>query len=860
MKRTLITFIIFLLAASFAVGALAYEVPSDVAGTDYEVPVSVLMPLGIVTGYPDGTYRPENEITRAEFCALMIRTLSLEEVMVGLNHQSVFSDVDQDHWAYGHISVAYDLGLINGFPDGTFRPDENITGEQAVKIAVNMLGYEPVALEEGGYPNGYIEVGADVGLFKGLPTLSYENMKRGYTARLIYNALYINLMEKTSNGSYSVSDDKTLLLKRLDYLGIEQKSGIVTANELTDLYSDKRMRKGDIEIDSVRYQAGDIDTTELLGYRVTYYAHKESGVLLSVVKDINENETFTIKHSDINTVALPEISYFEGNKIKRERVPTGIPVVYNGKRWYGYTDEDLHIVSGNITLLDNNDDGEYDILFVNTHTNYMVDEVDAENSRVVIKPFSDNGESRFGGRSYIDFADSTISLYLYDAEGNEMAFTDLQRNQLLSAYTSKDQAYAKFFAVDEKITGTVEEVGSDGEVVIDGVNYRRARNEKKEYLLNMKLGESGEYWLDLEGEIAAKRTVSSEDVPAKAKSELTYGYVEAVAVSGPFGANVQFKMLLKLSDGTQKIKIYDLDNTVTVNGYSKDAAEALEIVSPGEEFVPCLIGFELDGEDHIKSITTLEQMIPPDYRIYSSKTKAFDNMYYILDENLVFLVDVDNEDSLYDLKIDLANGMNYYVEIYENEVDQDTTDRIYVAHTTIEYANKKMPDTSNPVFVEKLTSFLDEETGSARYRMYAFSGKEAVSLMLSDDMDASGIETGTVMYISVDSNGEVYDYKKVADLPVTESYRLGIGGKTERISGTVLSLEQNADESSVILTVEFKQYGQTKSAAYEIAGKPIYAFNKSTNTVELGTLDDIAEGEWIFLSINNLDVAMVIVY
>ena len=77
--------------------------------------------LGIITGYPDGTFKPNKPITRAEFAAIAAR---FDETQSGKS--ATFSDVI-GHWAAKEIGIAYYNDWIKGYPDGTFKPDQNIT-------------------------------------------------------------------------------------------------------------------------------------------------------------------------------------------------------------------------------------------------------------------------------------------------------------------------------------------------------------------------------------------------------------------------------------------------------------------------------------------------------------------------------------------------------------------------------------------------------------------------------------------------------------------------------------------------------------------------------------------------------------
>ncbi|MDR0570272.1 MAG: S-layer homology domain-containing protein, partial [Clostridiales Family XIII bacterium] len=85
--------------------------------------------------YGDGTFRPGQGITRSEFTAIAARFDDLTG-----DGESPFGDVAQGYWAYGQILSAYGKGWINGYPDGNFKPEGAITRAEAITIVDRILG------------------------------------------------------------------------------------------------------------------------------------------------------------------------------------------------------------------------------------------------------------------------------------------------------------------------------------------------------------------------------------------------------------------------------------------------------------------------------------------------------------------------------------------------------------------------------------------------------------------------------------------------------------------------------------------------------------------------------------------------
>lgn len=95
--------------------------------------ISYMSKLGMVKGYPDGNFMPRTAITRAEFAAMATRFADLSA------GSKTFTDVAKDHWAYDVIQKAAGAGWISGYPDGSFKPDQPITRAEVVAITNRML-------------------------------------------------------------------------------------------------------------------------------------------------------------------------------------------------------------------------------------------------------------------------------------------------------------------------------------------------------------------------------------------------------------------------------------------------------------------------------------------------------------------------------------------------------------------------------------------------------------------------------------------------------------------------------------------------------------------------------------------------
>lgn len=107
---------------------------ADVEGGKwYSQPIAFMARMGIVNGYPNGTFRPDQPITRAEFAKVAARFDSLD-----FPENNAFVDVPASHWANLYVNSAYEKGWINGYSDGKFEPERNISRAEVMALVNRM--------------------------------------------------------------------------------------------------------------------------------------------------------------------------------------------------------------------------------------------------------------------------------------------------------------------------------------------------------------------------------------------------------------------------------------------------------------------------------------------------------------------------------------------------------------------------------------------------------------------------------------------------------------------------------------------------------------------------------------------------
>lgn len=176
------------------------ELFTDVSGHYAENHIVSLASKGVISGYGDGTFKPDANITRAEFASMVVNSLE-KACGYTLSKSSVFADT-AGHWSETIVGKLVACGIVNGFEDGTFKPDIEITRGQAAIMASNMLHWCGVTAQSatpypdtiGHYADAHIQTLQHFGVVNGYEDGTFKpdiSITRGQAAMMILNCLAV---------------------------------------------------------------------------------------------------------------------------------------------------------------------------------------------------------------------------------------------------------------------------------------------------------------------------------------------------------------------------------------------------------------------------------------------------------------------------------------------------------------------------------------------------------------------------------------------------------------------------------------------------------------------------------------------
>ncbi len=278
---------------------------TGISNTSDTEKIDVLRLLEIVKGDENGNLNLDAPVTRAEFVKMALCASTYKDTADETLSYSLFPDVTGSHWAAGYISSAIQAGWISGYLDGTFRPENRVTLEEAVVIALKMLGYTNEDFQ-GTYPESQLAKYEQTDLDTSINASRGDVLTRLECMKLIYNTLCTKnkagVYYCTTLG-YSADADNTV-----DYLTLLSNNMTGPFVNIDGSYKNVVSFSDDANIQV--YRDGKLsDIGALADYDVYYYCDKLKTVWTYTDKDFGIISAVSPNRETPQTVSIGQTTY-----------------------------------------------------------------------------------------------------------------------------------------------------------------------------------------------------------------------------------------------------------------------------------------------------------------------------------------------------------------------------------------------------------------------------------------------------------------------------------------------------------------------------------------------------------------------
>lgn len=205
MKKRVLSLLLALLTAASLLALPAQAASANRfydLGSDAFMSVEPLRLMGIMDGFSDGNFRPGGQLTRAQFCKMVVCALNAEDELGLYRTVTIYPDVKPSHWAAAYINMtAKGKQAISGFSDGKFYPDRTVTLGQAATILLRTLGYKDENIG-GVWPDSYLSFAASIGLTDGVDTAKGNSPLTRADAAILFTNLLRADVQGESGGNF----------------------------------------------------------------------------------------------------------------------------------------------------------------------------------------------------------------------------------------------------------------------------------------------------------------------------------------------------------------------------------------------------------------------------------------------------------------------------------------------------------------------------------------------------------------------------------------------------------------------------------------------------------------------------------
>lgn len=774
------------------------DIDPSVVGEKVSESVERLVSMGIINGYPDGTFKPNNSITRAEFCVVMVKFEGMQDY-INPDALTGFEDLDTDAnyaWARPYVAMAVERGIINGFEDKTFRAADPVTYEQAIKMIICSLGYG----EEGRMPtiigdwsSGYVALAMRLRVTSGTSIANKTApTTRGTVAVLVNNALDVEKADiKTESGDKLL--DGTKPGEKLDY---EEVKGIVTGTFITELEDgDSSVPRNHIMIDDEYYEIGfSTDPNEFLGCEVKATVDNDND---EGDYPIAKNLSITSKTNVVEIEADLLGDYADGileyqtkrdSNYREAKIDEDNIVIFNNKYDENYNIENLteDLENGNVVLVDNNGDKKFDVVRINSYEVFVVASKNSSSQKITFMY-----DAEYEGENTMTFPnESTAVIFSLTRNGKAIKFSDISKWDVLNIKRSPadcdGKEYYEVVVTRETVSGTITERDSDDEsAIVIGTDEYYIADSFLEYegedKPSLEVGEYTQVYLDESGKIVAAAEATTKNSAEK------YAYLVYLRQDSD-NSEYDLEFMLYTTDG--KFIQIGTAAKVTIDGekykaLDEDILDVLEASAikansnyAGAENVQYRqpIIYQTNSEGLISTIYTVNSTenegismtmededgdpyyVAYDERTYKSSSKSFTDFKVSSSTDIIFIPDDrgDTDDYLTFSSYSKAfsNNRKYHVEAY-GLTSSGTAALVFIYSQN----DSRIYTSSSPWMIVASKSDTKNGTVIKGYRNGTSYSLSSVTVSEENGPSVSAIGKGDIIRYILDGNNELIDYQ-----------------------------------------------------------------------------------------------------
>lgn len=389
---------------------------------------TLLKNLNIMVGDENGNLNLDAPVTRAEFSKIAINASKYKNMVALGATVSVFKDCTYTHWAAPYVKVAVSNGIITGYPDGTFRPEETVLYEEAITVFLKLLGYTDDDFGNS-WPYGQAGIAANLSLNKNIDKTIGNTMTRGDIMALVYNVLTCDI-KGTSSDYISAVD------------GIFYEDAVIMATNREDT---------SVGANSVLTNVGTFKLNDNFDYSCVGLkgdlAVKTSGELIAFMPYSQKSEKYVVYSKLDNSI----VAY--NNGVMTELDISDNTTVYSGSEKYTFASAKNTMSTGDVIYVVCDERGSVEYLTLRT---------DAMEGPYTLSSYTPTW--------YAMFTDNSDSLTVM-RDGVKVGLNNVKTNDIL--YYSQDLNIV--FAYSKKITGIYEKATPNKDtptsVTISGTEY-----------------------------------------------------------------------------------------------------------------------------------------------------------------------------------------------------------------------------------------------------------------------------------------------------------------------------------------------------------------------------------------------------